>query len=116
VDLLWGWHVLLWVLYRWGGTLLLVLTGILLTLASYALLVHRTRRQDPALLPLCAPALLLFGLGNLWELRPHLASWLLLGLVLLALESKTYWALPLLMLVWVNTHSLFVLGPVAIGA
>jgi hypothetical protein len=79
VDLLWGWHVLLWVLYRWGGTLLLVLTGILLTLASYALLVHRTRRQDPALLPLCAPALLLFGLGNLWELRPHLASWLLLG-------------------------------------
>ena len=116
VDLLWGWHVLLWILYRWGGTLLLVLTGILLTLASYALLVHRTRRQDAALLPLCAPALLLFGLGNLWELRPHLASWLLLGLVLLALESKTSWALPLVMLVWVNTHSLFVLGPVAIGA
>src|SRR4029079_15512428 len=47
---------------------------------------------------------------------PHLASWVLLSLVLLALETGTYWALPLLMLVWVNTHSLFVLGPVAISA
>lgn len=116
VDLLWGWHVFLWVLYRWGGTLPLVLTGIGLTLATFALLVHRVRRQDPWLLVLCAPALLLFGLGNLWELRPHLASWILLNLVLLALESGTFWALPLVMLVWVNTHSLFVLGPVAIGA
>jgi len=116
VDLLWGWHVLLWLLYRGGGTLLLVLTGILLTLATYGLCVHRVRRQDPALLPLCAPALLLFGLANLWELRPHLASWVLLSLLLLALERGTYWALPLVMLVWVNTHSLFILGPVAIGA
>ena len=116
VDLLWGWHVLLWVLYRWGGTLPLVLAGIALTLSTFALLVHRVRRQDLRLLPLCAPALLLFGLGNLWELRPHLASWILLNLVLLALESGAFWALPLVMLVWVNTHSLFVLGPVAMGA
>jgi hypothetical protein len=116
VDLLWGWHVLLWVLHRWGGTLPLVLTGIVLTLATYALLVHRVRRQDPELLALCAPALLLFGLGNLWELRPHLASWVFLNLVLLALETRTYRALPLVMLLWVNTHSLFVLGPVAMGA
>ena len=122
VDLLWGWHVLLWVLYRSGGTLPMVLTGIGLTLVSFALLVLRTLRQDARLLPLCAPALLLFCLGNLWELRPHIASWLLLNLVLLALEEfrrgqvRALWALPPLMFLWVNTHSLFILGLVAIGA
>jgi hypothetical protein len=116
IDLLWVWHVLLWVLYRWGGTLPMVLTGIVLTLASLALLIHRGVRQDARLLPYCAPALLLFCLGNLWELRPHIASWLFLNLVLLSLEKKTYWPLPVLMLLWVNTHSLFIVGLVVLGA
>ena len=100
VDLLWGWHVLLWVLYRWGGTLPLVLTGIVLPLATCALLVHRGARMRAS-----GPVRPRAASSSAWETFGScgrtLASWLLLNLVLLSLESGVVWPLPLLLLVWV---------------
>lgn len=93
-----------------------------LTLAFGALLLLRARRREGEL-PRSAPLLLLvLFLGNQWEPRPHLLSWVLGSLVLLVLEERGRgagrWlpALPLLMALWVNSHSLFVLGLVCAGA
>ena len=49
--------------------------------------------------------------------RPYVISYLLLALTLLILESRRWlWTLPVVLLVWANTHGGFFLGWVAIGA
>ena len=65
---------------------------------------------------LLAPAYLSFSL------RPQMLGYLFLILTLITLEqfrrgnSKYVWLLPLLILVWVNTHGSFIIGMVAIAA
>ena len=59
------------------------------------------------------------ALGDYWEERPQIFSWLYGSLILLVLEEfargHRRWlpALPAIMLLWVNTHQLFVLGLVS---
>lgn len=56
----------------------------------------------------------------LFEIRPHVFSWIFLNLILLFLESykkgnkKILFVLPVIMLFWANTHSLAILGLVTI--
>ncbi len=58
----------------------------------------------------------------LFEIRPHIISWLIFSLLLFLLEEyergnvKYLFIIPLLMLLWTNTHTLFVLGWIIIGA
>lgn len=64
----------------------------------------------------------LFLAGNSWETRLHQLSWQWLGLVLWAGEAarrgrdRAVWWWPVIILVWANSHSLFVLGLVVAGA
>ena len=110
-----------WWLYGAGGALGLIVARIALHLASVGLLLLRCRRRDGALGLPAWLLLLLFSLGSGWEYRPHLFSWLFLGLVLLILEehergrTRLLWLLPPIVALWANLHSLFVLGPVVIG-
>ncbi len=122
VDLQWLYQLWSWGLYALGGTLSVVTGNVVLTLAALALALVRTRRALGRV-PFSAAALLLpivLGLG--FEVRPHVLSWVLLAAVLLLLEEhrrgrpRVVWALPVLQLLWTNTHSLFVLGLVALGA
>jgi len=80
-----------------------------------ALVALRSVRREGAVSPWLPLWLLVFAGANLWEVRPHAASWLLLGAVLLCLERRWIWALAPLMAVWVNVHSLYVLGLAAIA-
>lgn len=55
-------------------------------------------------------------------IRPELATYLFLALYLYVLQtwrsapaSKLIWLLPLLQVIWTNTHTLFALGPVVVG-
>jgi hypothetical protein len=63
----------------------------------------------------------LFFMGQEWEIRPHLLSWVFLSLLFAVLEAvgrghrRLVWALPPIMLVWANCHSLYILGLVAIA-
>ena len=121
IDLQWLYQLMLWHGYQIGGPALLVAGNVALTLISFGLLVLRVRNREGRL-PMGAVLLLLvFALGNDWELRPHVASWVCLNLVLLVLEVRSksnpraIWPLPFLMIVWANTHSLYILGLVAIG-
>ncbi len=38
------------------------------------------------------------------QMRPHLLSWLMAGLLVLLLQRRMRWAVPLLLLVWANCH------------
>jgi len=115
LDLQWLWQVGMLGAHRALGTAGIVALNLLLTLGAMALLVLRSVRREGAVSPWLPVWLLVFAGANLWEVRPHAASWLLLGAVLLCLERRWIWALPPLMVVWVNVHSLYVLGLVAIA-
>jgi hypothetical protein len=64
---------------------------------------------------------LLFALSETFEIRPHIVSWAFLGATLWMLEreraepGRAIHGLPLLFVVWVNTHSFFVLGLVVLA-
>lgn len=122
VDLQWLYDLAVWRLHAAGGPRALLATNLVLALTAGALLLLRVRRARGRLALVDAALLLPIALGNTWEIRPHIVSWLLLNLVLLALESHRrhpgsgVWWLPALMALWVNVHSLYILGLVAIAA
>lgn len=121
VDLQWLYQVVLWRAFDLGGTLGIVLLNTAGVLASLALVALRCARREGRLSLVAVALLLLATLANDSEIRPHVASWVYLNLVLLALEAfargrrgAVGW-LPPLMLLWGNTHSLYPLGIAAIG-
>lgn len=121
VDLQWIFQILVHGMYKLGGATAIALCTTALTLMVGGLLLWRTRQRLGYLPTSSLWLLLMFFLANLWETRPHLLSWILGSFLLLALEewvrgSKRWLpGLPLVMLLWVNAHSLFVLGLVIIG-
>ncbi len=121
IDLQWLFQLLVYGLHQAAGVGGIIIATIVLTFVFGGLLLARTRWRDGRLPVGAAVLLLLFFLGNLWEPRPHLLSWVFGSLVLLVLAEhargsrRWLWVLPLVMLVWVNTHSLFVLGLVIVA-
>lgn len=118
----WGGEVLVALAYRMGGLrgmdmLLIILTSGL-TLLVYYFAWLRCRNAYAAffstfaLLPIAA----LF-----FTLRPQLMGYIFLVLTLILLErfrqdeQKTLWVLPLIFLLWVNTHGSFALGFMVLG-
>ena len=82
-----------------GG--MVVLKGLLVALALAALAAAvsggTTTRIGLILM------VMLLGLHHS-QMRPHLLSWLMAGLLVLLLERRMRWAVPLLLLVWANCH------------
>ncbi len=121
IDLQWLFQLLLYGANHLGGAAFMIAFKIAITLVCWGLLVARARRVTGTL-PWSVPLLLLLvALGDYFEERPHIFSWVYGSLILLILEEfargNRRWlpALPVIMLCWVNTHQLFVLGLVMIG-
>jgi hypothetical protein len=122
-NLWWLYQVLSWLAWSAAGGLPLVAGHVLVTLASLALVMVRTRERWGFMPAAASGLLLLFILGNAWELRPHVASWLYLSSILWILErdargqaGRWLWLLPAIFVLWINTHALYALGFVALGA
>lgn len=122
-NLWWLYQVLCWLAWSAGEGLPLVAGHLAVTLASLALAMRRAWERAGRIPSASAALLLLFVLGNSWELRPHVASWLYLSSVLWILErdaagraGRAVWGIPVILLLWINTHPLFALGFVALGA
>jgi len=112
----WLWDVFAWSLYRVDHDLVawVNLAIIALTLTGTFLLCHRVSRSAPA----SCVALWTAAAGMHWffEVRPHVASFLLFGSFLVTVELRRgLWAWPLIILVWANLHASFVLGLGAAG-
>jgi hypothetical protein len=122
IDLQWLFQLLLYGAHQLGGSTAIIALSTIATLGFWALLAVRTWRMGPGRFPWALPFLLIvIALGDYFEQRPHLFSWLYGSLILLVLEEYTRgnrkWlpALPAIMVLWINTHQLFVLGLVIIG-
>ncbi len=121
IDIYWFFQIVITLLHRLGGTSALV---VLKALAGVALVASTlwARPRSAALWPAVVfwiPGLVLLS-GRLNE-RPELFSLLLLAGFLLVLaqaraQARKLWLLPLLQVLWVNSHGYFLLGPLILAA
>ena len=124
-----------WIAYEWLGEVvlaaanrvagvrgldaLLILLGFAVLAALYAL---ATLRSGNAKAGFAAVAVLIILATPSFSLRPQMLGYLFLVLTLIALErfrqgnGRALWFLPVLFLLWVNTHGSFVIGMGAIAA
>lgn len=113
----WLGEVLFAAAFRLGGLrgleALLVLLAALVMVSLYGYATLRSRNSTAAFLSTAA----VLGMSNgAFNLRPQMIGFLLLVLTLIALERfrqgrrRTIWALPLLFLVWINTHGSWIVG------
>jgi hypothetical protein len=117
VDTSWGYQVLLALVERAAGAPGMVLWHVALVVATFAL-VWATARLGPGSAPVTAALLLIGGLAAepRFEIRPEVLSYFLLALVLFLLQRHAVGRraplalLPVLFLLWVNVHALFVVG------
>lgn len=122
INVQWLFDVLIYGLYQAGGPTLLVLVSGLAYGLAIALLIRHLRL---ALGPLAAATLALWVTVIAQErfaIRPEMISYLLLEVLLWVYatgrrpESRRLWLIPAVVLLWVNCHSLFIIGVVVIGA
>jgi len=120
-DMQWLYQWVLWHIFQAGGTFGIIVGNIAATILACALAGWRIYRSQRRITAGFALLLFVFFLGNEWELRPHVCSWVLLNLVLLSLEEfdrgnqRAIWALPPIMFLWANCHSLYIIGIVVLG-
>jgi hypothetical protein len=120
VDLSWLFQVVLALAYRAGSVAgIIVLAAATAAAAMLVALAGRPRGAPLSIVLLgWLPALLLAA--QRFAVRPETVSLLLLAVYLAVLvrldeRPRLAWVLPPLQLLWVNTHGLFVLGPIVLG-
>jgi tetratricopeptide (TPR) repeat protein len=128
IELRWLFCLATYLGWQTGGPNLLIAGQVTIIAATWAILVWPSRRA--LALPFAGLIIALgltAGLGR-WVLRPELITYLLTAVYLCALErlareafappperrggSLRGWWLPLVQVLWVNAHTLFILGPV----
>lgn len=103
--------------YRWLGLDSVVLLCGLIIATTFWLVFHRSRQECGSLLPAVLATVLAIATSSLhWLARPHIFTFLMLALWVIALDDlrrgrlKNWWRLPVIMLVWVNFHGAFIAG------
>lgn len=122
IDTSWGYQTILALVERLAGAPGMILLHVLLVLAVFSL-VTLTVRTVPSEVALLVPVLLLGGVAAepRLEVRPEVLSLTFLAAVLYLLHRHAeglrspLWLLPPIFLLWTNSHSLFVLGWVAMA-
>jgi hypothetical protein len=121
INLQWLYDLLLYAVYGVGGASGLVIASAACYIATFAILARHLARTVG---PVASAALLIWVAATVNErflIRPEMASFPLLAAVQLVLAggrenpARLRWLVPL-MILWANTHSLFILGVGAIGA
>lgn len=124
-DLQWLYQLLINFLYKRGEAVLVIANALFITgslvLVWLRFLQYTAIDKKNIQLGLFAFMMAVFVQPLTFEIRPYVLSGILLNLVLFFLESykkgnqKALFFLPVVMLLWVNIHSLAVLGIVTIG-
>ncbi|MDG3003959.1 tetratricopeptide repeat protein [Paludisphaera mucosa] len=120
IDLHWMFQVgISWVFER-GGVPALTLAKCLITCSALLLLITARRRTWPvwAMILAWLPALLVLS-GRMY-IRPETLTLLYLSIFLAVLcrwerRPALAWVLPFVQVAWVNSHGLFILGPIVLG-
>jgi tetratricopeptide (TPR) repeat protein len=117
IDLHWIFQVGISWIYERGGVPALTFTKGVITCLAVVLLITARRRSWPIWVMVAAwlPALLVLG-GRMY-VRPETLTLLYLSIYLAVVcrwdrDPWLAWVLPLVQVAWVNSHGLFVLGPI----
>lgn len=120
IDLHWGFQLLVTGLYHLGGVNLVILVKAAVIAAAVGIAWHAVGKELPTWLRtvIWIPAIICIS-GRGYE-RPEMLSQLFLALWLwIAFRAETQprwvWWLPVIQIVWMNCHALFVLGLVVGG-
>jgi tetratricopeptide (TPR) repeat protein len=121
IDLHWLFQLMLAAAYALGGVRGMILLAAGLCAGTLLIgLSARDRHWSVWMIILCwLPALLV--MSSRFDPRPELVSLMGMAVYLAVLERTDRtpalaWVLPVVQLVWVNAHALFVLGPIFLGA
>jgi hypothetical protein len=123
IALYWLFQIIIYVIYAATGFAgLSVLTAVFAVLTFYLMSVRMAKNglpPGPAAVILLAAAL---AMEIRFTLRPEIITWIYLVLTLMILDDyfyrrrqRLFW-LPVIMLLWTNTHGLFILGWFVIAA
>lgn len=121
IDLNWLFQIPLALLYGWGNLAAVILWVAAMGTAALALTAWRRDRGWPweVIVLSWIPAVIL--MSSRIRPRPEVLTLLYLAVFLAVLlrasrRPALLWLLPLVQILWVNTHGLFVLGPALVGA
>ncbi len=120
IDLNWLYQVILYGTYSLGGSTALVLMNSLFILTAFYFLWKRVGEKSALFLPWLLLLAVLVASAS-FEIRPHAVSWIFLGAACWQMQKyydgnqKAIRWLPLIMLLWVNLHSLFILGLIVLA-
>ncbi len=120
----WGSGVLFFLIQKFSGFSGIHLFFIALNLATFLILFWTTQKQAGILFASSVSLLVIPLLAQRNEVRPEVLSYFFAALFFYllwrhrenALKEKWLFILPVLMLLWVNTHIYFILGPILIAA
>ncbi|MCC7438086.1 MAG: hypothetical protein IT211_06265 [Armatimonadetes bacterium] len=118
IDMYWLYQVVLAISNYAGGEFGMVLLNALAVGCSTFLLFRRSAQLIPLQNHYVMPVLFVAVMASsyFFFIRPHIFSWIFLNLLLFFLEryrcnrAAPLWPIALIMLLWVNTHALFILG------
>ncbi len=122
INVQWLFYAVLYLLYQLGGSTLLILASALVYGLAVAVLMRSIRLY---LGPLGATLLGLWVViisQERFAIRPEMVSYLLVGIILWlyatapATRGRRLWWLPVVTIVWVNCHAVFIIGAIVIGA
>ncbi|MBL7993992.1 hypothetical protein JNM05_01350, partial [bacterium] len=123
IDLHWLFQILLYVVYAWFGFEGISTVYVTLILIVFTLMYYWFKSNQ-----ITSAASLWLMLGVLltievrFNFRPEVMTWILMILMLHVLDHyvrerrRVLWILPVIMVLWTNTHGLFVIGLLIMGA
>lgn len=120
INLQWLYDLLLYLFWTAGGVSLLVIVSAACFVATFAILARHLGRFAGSITTTLLLVWVAMTVNERFLIRPEMASFPLLAAVQLVLTdgrtspARLRWLVPL-MLVWANTHSLFILGLGAIA-
>ena len=115
IDLHWGFQILVTWLYRWGGVDFLILTKAFFLSVTIGFAWFAAGRVVPAWLKALFWVLPVICISGRSLVRPEMLSLMYLACWMYVISRvsthpKLIWLIPLITLLWVNSHALFVLG------
>jgi len=113
----WFSQVLFASVYDWLGLDGIVLITALLIMLTWGIIYYQALRKSKSFFAALLFTVLAVGAGQIHVLpRPHIFTYLLTAIWIALLEHidgakpRAWWPLPLVMLLWVNLHGMFVIG------
>lgn len=115
IDLHWGFQLLVTWLYQWGGVDLLILSKAFCLSLTIGIAWYASGRLVPSWCKALLWILPVICISGRSVVRPEMLSLVFLSFWMYVISRvhsrpKMIWLIPLITLLWVNSHALFVLG------